>query len=223
MPLLLRIIRSFFVVGCTCFLMFGLIELGEWSEASAEPEVLTLEQWAAADGTKNIYLKISEFTFSERYITLKNSRDNFTKVYVPLMLPNKHWPDRRLLISRTSYPSDPDSWQDVYDLTEIEGMLYRITDSEEQQKLKRQVRQISGRSGTDQMFVLALNSKTPSPYFFVPLIAFCTIVGSICAYFELPIWWKEISAKIEKQAEQHRQDKEAKQQAEMEAKETPDI
>ncbi|MBA2116349.1 hypothetical protein [Bremerella alba] len=220
MLIFMRIVRTFLMTASVCFLLFGAIDLAKWSQASTAPEALTLQQWGDTHGTTNTHLKISEFKFSQQFLESKNSRDDETLIYVPLMLPNGHWPDRKLLIRKVSHPDNPDQWQSVYDLTEIEGVIFpMIMDSESERKLNREVRRITGSSRRGNVFVFSVGGTPPSPYVFVPTIILSVIVGVVCGIFEIPIWWNDWSKMVAKQKEEYQQRK----QAEEKAKETFEI
>ena len=217
MALGMRVVRCVLILACGGLFLMGTLEMVVWLQSSTEPEPVTIDQWGASDGTRNRYIKLTGFTFDEEFIEYRSANGKWH--YVPLKLSNGDWPERPLVVVHEVTPAAPNQWEEVYDLSEITGLITVIGHDDPRNKIEGQMYAISRQDFKFPVSIISPGSKPPAPGVFGPIMVISALVGLVCVIIEIPIFWKDWTKMVEKQNTDYLRRK----QAEEKAKETFEI
>ncbi len=211
MALGMRVVRCVLILACGGLFLMGTLQWVVWLQASTEPEPVTMDQWGAADGTRNRHIKLTGFTFDDKYIEYSNSNGKWR--YIPLKLSNGDWPERPLVVVQQVTSAEPNKWEQVYDLSEITGLIATIGHDDPRNKLEGQMYAVARKDFKNPVSVISPGSKPPSPGVFGPIMVISALVGLVCAIIEIPVFWKDWSKMVAKQNEAYYQRKQAEKKA----------
>lgn len=211
MALGMRVVRCVLILVCGMFFLMGTMELVVWLQASSEPEPVTMDQWGTIDGTLNRYIKLTDFTFDDEY--LEYSDTHGTWHYIPLKLSNGDWPERPLVVAQRVTRAEPNQWENVYDLSEITGVVSTFGELDQRKEIDGELYQLSRKKFKTPVSVIIPRSKPPSPVTFGTVLVISGLVGLVCGILEIPLLWKDWSKMVAKQNEEYRERKQAEEQA----------
>ncbi|MCA9015761.1 MAG: hypothetical protein KDA77_10560 [Planctomycetaceae bacterium] len=167
------VIRILFVLGLAGTI-FGAKETQLVFRGTVEPEQVTLAALGQKDGTENPHLTITDFEFGEGVVFEVNKKNEWTQIWIPLVLPGEKWTERPV-VARSNKISKVADLDPLVQKTELTGVVSNFLGGLGS-KQQKQFKSLYPDADLEAAIVIDISKKFPSPVYAISIL----LVGVLC-------------------------------------------
>ena len=167
--------RLLFLVGLAAVLIGG-FDVSLLLRGTRSPEVVTITELGADDGTRNVHLAVTDFQFGDGFV-LEEEEGEWKRVWVPILTPEGKWTDRPVVLHTTRVANEGDLDR-LYQRETVTGIVTNFRQGLGSNQRKEFAKSYPS-ADLRGAIALELDGRFPSPFVAYPM----AIVGAIMFLF----------------------------------------